>query len=115
MGEPVGLQKQSREKEASQVGTRRSCTWRLGSNLWFLTNRRPLVALVGVVSGEWRSQKQDQGEPRRTWEARMEKAGLVTLKRESSLRETKALGALILKKRRTRRNLLFRIGNSYLK
>lgn len=31
----------------------------------------------------------------------MEKAGLVTLKRESSLRETKALGALILKKRRT--------------
>lgn len=54
IGKLVGLQKQSREKEASQVGTRRSCTWRLGGNLWFLTNRRPLVALVGVVSGEWR-------------------------------------------------------------
>lgn len=46
-----------------------------------LTTRKPLVTLVGVVSAEWWSQKQDHSWRRRDWEAGLEKGLKVRLGR----------------------------------
>ena len=85
----MGLWKQRREKEASQRGHWNIMYVEAGEQPLVLTTRRPLVVLVEVVSGEWRSQKQDQGEPRRAWEARLEEGGLPTGFRKSGGMESK--------------------------
>lgn len=54
-----------------------------------LTSKGPLMTLVGVVSAEWRSQKQDQHGRRKAWEARLEEGGPSTGFRKSGGRESK--------------------------